>query len=147
MPQSGVILLVLGVTLLGITIYELTLGGALGNSISIASIAQYAASAGFTGADLVTAVAIALAESAGNPNAQGDYGDPVAGQYNAFGLWQINTGENPQFAGQNLADPAVNASAAYALYAEAGNSFSPWSTFNSGKYQQFVSEAESAVSA
>ena len=108
---------------------------------NLTGIVQYASNAGFTGADLVTAIAIAYAESAGNPNAQGDFGDPIPGQYNAFGLWQINTGENPGFAGENLFDPQTNANAAYSLYEAAGFSFKPWSTFNNGQFQAFIAQA------
>jgi len=112
--------------------------------LSPSAIYQLALNAGFSGTDAVTAAAIAMAESAGNPGAQGDYGNPVAGQYNAFGLWQINTGENPEFVGANLDDPQTNASAAYQLYSAAGG-FSPWSTYNSGAYQPFVAQVTTAI--
>jgi hypothetical protein len=74
--------------------------------------------------ELATAVAIALAESGGNPNA-----------YNAspaYGLWQIHPGDSSLF------DPANNARAAWGKYSGAGNSFSPWTTFNQRTYVPFV---------
>lgn len=113
------------------------------NVLTAAQIAQYAASAGWTGTDLITAVAVALAESGGDANAQGDFGDPNAGVYNAFGLWQVNTGENPQFANDNLLDPQTNANDAYAIWQQIG--WGGWSTYSSGKYAAFIPTATAAA--
>lgn len=100
-------------------------------NLTAAQIEAYAAAAGFSGADLATAVAIALAESypPGNPdsyNAEGSYG-----------LWQIYLPAHPEYASVNLLDPQTNADAAFAIYSKAGG-FSPWSTFNSGKYLAYM---------
>ena len=100
----------------------------------------YAGAAGFQGADLDTAVAIALAESAGNASAMGDQSlAPTNGP--SYGLWQINVGSkaHPELAGANLYDPQTNANAAYAIYSAAGG-FRPWSTYTSGAYQQFLNQ-------
>lgn len=115
------------------------IGGLLSN-LSATQIAQYAANAGFTGDDLVTAVAIALAESSGNPNA-----DNTADPGGSIGLWQIDRGYHPEFAGEDLTDPQTNANAAFSVYSAAGNSFSPWSTFKNGAYQAHIAEAQNAV--
>ena len=113
-----------------------------------AQIAAYAQNAGFTGADLQTAVAIALAESGGNPvtyNPETAAGTPDG--EGSYGLWQIYLNAHPEFAMQNLYDPQTNANDAYAVYAAAGG-FSPWSTYTSGAYQAFLSQVASpAVSA
>lgn len=104
-------------------------------SLSIEQIAAVAAAAGFSGDDLATAVAIALAESSGNPqayNPETAAGAPVG--KGSFGLWQIYLNAHPEFSGQNLFDPQTNAAAAYSVYAAAGGSFTPWSTFGSGAY-------------
>ena len=117
------------------------------SNLSAAQIASYAANAGFTGEDLATAVAIALAESSGNPNAynaEEAAGTPL-GQ-GSFGLWQIYVYANPQFAGSNLYDPQTNANAAYTLY-EAAGGFSPWATYNSGAYTADLASAEAAANA
>ena len=95
------------------------------------SIPGYARAAGFSGADLSIAVAIAYAESSGDPNALGDNGD-------SYGLWQINVPNHPEYAGANLYDPQTNANAAFAIYQAAGNSFSPWTTFKTGAFSQFL---------
>jgi hypothetical protein len=114
-------------------------------NLSPAQIAQYAAAAGFSGADLVTAVAIALAESGGNANAYnaepqdvpGNYGRASAGDgLGSVGLWQIYLAAHPEFTGENLLDPQTNANDAYAIYAVAGG-FHPWSTYTSGEYGMY----------
>lgn len=104
-------------------------------------IGQLAAAAGFSGRDLNVAVAVALAESvpSGNPNSynpETQAGTPQ-GQ-GSYGLWQIYLKVHPEFSGWNLFDPMQNARAAFSVYSAAGNSFRPWSTFNSGKYAAFL---------
>lgn len=97
----------------------------------VTSISGYARTAGFAGGDLIIAVAIALAESSGDPNAIGDKTlAPDNGP--SYGLWQINMGQKAhaaEFAGQNLFDPQVNANAAFQIYKNAGMTFRPWATF------------------
>jgi hypothetical protein len=102
-------------------------------------IQSVAANAGFAGADLATAVAIALAETnpSGNENSynpESQKGTP-AGQ-GSYGLWQIYLWKHPEFAGEDLMDPQVNAHAAYALYSQHG--FTPWATYGSGKYRAYL---------
>lgn len=113
------------------------LGDAGASILSPAQIQGYAANAGFTGNDLATAVAIALAESGGNPNIIGDQSlAPSNGP--SYGLWQINIGSkaNPQFAGQNLLDPQTNANAAYSIYSRFG--FGRWTTYGNGTYGMYL---------
>lgn len=111
-------------------------------------IQAVAANAGFPGADLATAVAIALAETnpPGNENSynpEAQKGTPQ-GQ-GSYGLWQIYLWKHPEFAGLNLMDPQTNANAAYQLYAQHG--FAPWSTYGSGKYQAYMGQAIAAIQA
>jgi Lysozyme like domain len=114
--------------------------------LSPAQIAQYAANAGFTGQDLITAVAVALAESGGDPNA---YNPETAANApsgkGSYGLWQIYLNMHPEFAGQNLYDPATNAAAAFAVYMAAGGTFTPWSTYLGGAYLAQLDAAQGAV--
>jgi len=119
-----------------------------GGKLSPAQIAAYASQAGFSGDDIVTAVAVALAESNGNPNAY----DPetAAGApegLGSYGLWQIYLKAHPEFANYNLFDPAQNADAALQVWAAAGGSWNPWSTYKSGAYQAFIDTASQAVNA
>lgn len=117
------------------------LGRAMSNSLpenmarlTKPEIRDLAAQAGFTGQDLDIAVAIALAESSGDPAAVGDVA--LGG---SIGLWQIYTVAHPEFAIEGLSDPAVNAAAAFQVYMKAGNSFTPWTTYKTGAYRRFIS--------
>lgn len=103
------------------------------SNLNAAQIQGYAAAAGFSGAALATAVAIALAESSGNPAAVNP-NDPGG----SYGLWQINMAAHPEFAGLNLADPQTNANCAFQVYLQAGGSFTPWSTYGSGAYTAYL---------
>jgi hypothetical protein len=114
--------------------------------LSPAQIAQYAAAAGFTGNDLATAVAIAIAESGGDPSKYNKEPQDVPGRFGrtspndglgSYGLWQIYLAAHPEFAGENLNDPQVNANAAFATYAIA-NGFHPWSTYTDGTYGMYL---------
>lgn len=95
--------------------------GAIMGRLNAQQIAQVAAQAGFQGDDLVTAVAIALAESGGDPNASGDSGTSI-------GLWQIHYTVHPEFDPAQLSDPQYNANSAYSIFIARG-SFADWSTF------------------
>lgn len=97
------------------------------------AIRDLAAGAGFAGPDLDVAVAVAQAESAGDPAAVGDRA--LGG---SVGLWQIYRVAHPEFALEDLTDPAVNAAAAYAVYAAADSTFTPWSTYKNGAYKKFL---------
>ena len=108
-------------------------------------IAQVAYQAGFRGLDLVYATAIALAESGG--------GDPSAHCLNCAGvsedsrgLWQINVNAHPQWANDNLYDPATNAKHAFELYQGRGNTFGDWSTWTQGQYRTYIGAATAAAS-
>lgn len=105
--------------------------------MNAAQILPLAAAAGFTGADLATAVAIALAESSGNPQAYNP--EPAAGTptgMGSYGLWQIYLAAHPEFTGLNLYDPQTNAQAAFDVYSHHG--FSQWTTYRNGRYQQYL---------
>lgn len=96
-------------------------------------IAKLAYQAGFRGEALNTAVAVALAESGGNTQA---YNPEIAAGTpqgsGSRGLWQIYGSAHPQYNNDSAFDPRVNAQAAFQVYREAGNRFTPWSTFNAG---------------
>lgn len=112
------------------------------NASDIAALAQ---NAGFTGSDVGVAVAIALAESRGDPGAVGDRQlAPAKGP--SYGLMQINIGSraHPEFAGWNLFDPQINMNAAFRIYRDAGGSFREWSTYASGAYLQFLPASTAA---
>lgn len=105
----------------------------------VSDLLAYAQNAGFQGEDAYTAIAIALAESGGDPNAYNPEtaagAPPAEGSY---GLWQIYLHAHPEFQGVNLADPQENANAAFQIYSQAGNSFRPWSTFKTGAFRKYI---------
>jgi hypothetical protein len=109
------------------------------SALSVAQIKQLAYNAGFRGDALNTAVAIALAESSGNPQAYNP--ELAAGTKTGSGsrgLWQIYGTAHPWANGSQAFDPVFNAQAAYKVYAEAGNRFTPWSTYNNGSYRSYL---------
>ena len=97
--------------------------------------------AGFRDDDLVTAVAVALAESGGDPRANN------AGLNNNgsvdYGLWQINSVHGPNL--DSIYDPYENAQWAYKVFTGRDNSWEPWSAFNNGKHLRFLDQARQAV--
>jgi len=134
----------------GIRLGMLAAQGAIAGVLSPSQIQAYAAAAGFTGDDLNTAVAIALAESSGNPGAIGDQSlAPTRGP--SYGLWQINIGSkaNPQFASVNLFDPQTNANAAYSIYSSIGGfgTTRGWTTYTSGEYAAYLQPTSPAAPA
>jgi hypothetical protein len=116
--------------------------------LSIPQLIGLAQNAGFSGVDLQTAVAVALTESGGNPQAYNPERTAGAAEgHGSFGLWQIYTTAHPEFAGLNLTDPAVNAGAAFSVYTAAGNSFRPWSTFKNNAYVAHMDAVGQALAA
>lgn len=118
--------------------------------LSIPQIIAVAANAGFTGNDLSTAVAIALAESSPpgneqsyNPETAAKGGTPP-GQ-GSYGLWQIYWKQHQNFDQQSLYDPQYNANAAYSIYAARGYSFIDWATYTGGQYLAFIPQVLAAI--
>lgn len=127
-------LVAFGVILKGGTVQHLT----------ASQIAYFARNAGFTGANLETAIAVALAESGGNPQAYNP--ETAAGTSpgeGSYGLWQVYLQAHPEFDGLNLYDPQTNANAAYSVFSASG--WGAWSTFNSGAYQAHLGAARAAL--
>jgi hypothetical protein len=112
--------------------------GVLGSGMKLTpeQIAQVAQQAGFNGDNLSIAVAIAIAESGGDPHAYNPEvkaagGTPVG--LGSYGLWQVYKKKHPEFNGLDLNDPQTNANAAFSIFQQSGG-FRPWSTYNSGAY-------------
>ena len=120
--------------------------------------AGYATYAGWTNNashnDLVTASAICVAESGGqptvyycNPTGKDGYYPPVAcsGMYDR-GLWQIDNQAWASITNTCAFTAKCNADGAYAI-SQRGASFSPWATYTSGAYSNYLSAAQSAITA
>ena len=118
--------------------------------MNLAELRALALSVGFP--DPSTAAAVAMAESGGNPCALGDpempasCAAPPSGPSTSFGLWQIHVPAHPQYDPSALLDPVYNARAALAI-SSGGRDWSHWSTFNSGKYAQYLPGGAGAVHA
>jgi hypothetical protein len=96
----------------------------------------------------MTAAAVAMAESGGDPWAQGDPHGPSApspnGTSTSFGLWQVNHPAHPEFDPQRLLETDYNARAAFVI-SNGGTRWTPWSTFTTTdparSYKRFMGGA------
>lgn len=104
-------------------------------------IAAAAQSAGFSGRDLTIAVAIALAESGGNASATHRNSNGSTD----YGLFQINSIHGALLASGSWSNPTDNARMARKVFADAGNRWRPWSTYNSGRYLAYYGRASAAA--
>jgi len=122
------------------------------------SCAGYATYAGFThnatNDELVTASAICVAESGGqptvyycNPTGQDGFYPPVScsGMYDR-GLWQIDNQAWASISDTCAFTARCNADGAYTI-SQRGTSFSPWATYTSGTYSNYLTAAQVAVRA
>jgi hypothetical protein len=113
-------------------------------NLTIAQLTALATSTGF--ADPVTAAAIAMAESGGNPDAVGD--TSITPPFGSVGLWQINVAAHPSYTAESLHDPTTNAQAALAI-SNGGTTFTPWSTYTTTNpalsYSRFLPAAQAAA--
>jgi hypothetical protein len=109
--------------------------------LSFDDLRELARRVGFTGSAVDVAAAIAMAESGGDPHAQGDPHGPSGalpnGISSSFGLWQVHAPAHPVYLPARLLEPEYNARAAYEISA-GGVSWLPWSTYNSGAYRQYL---------
>lgn len=94
-------------------------------------IAGYALAAGFPPAEIATAVAVALAESGGDPAATNHN---TNGSYD-YGLFQINTVHGALLTQGDKFNPLDNAKMALTVWSGAGNKWTPWSVYKSGVYR------------
>ena len=110
--------------------------------MTLSEVISVAKKAGFTGAGLITAVAIAYAESGLNPIAINYNND----SHNSVdrGLWQINSYWHPQYTAPDIYNTDTNAAAAY-LISKKGTDFSPWVTFNTNAYRKYTDAVSQAA--
>ncbi|MFD7908354.1 hypothetical protein ACFV4G_39700 [Kitasatospora sp. NPDC059747] len=105
-----------------------------------AQIANVGYRAGWRGEDLVTAVAVALAESSGDVT--------VVNSIGCVGLWQINVPvhvkEHPSWTTAAMQNADANAGAAYALWRDA-HGWRPWEAYTNGMYAAQMGRARLAV--
>lgn len=114
-------------------------------------IARVAYRAGFRGDALDTAVAVAMAESRGNPKAMGDVDLKDSTWGPSVGLWQIrslNAEKGKGTSRDEMANdnPLNNARAAWSVSGK-GTSFQPWTMYTNGGYKTHLADAKKAASA
>lgn len=117
-------------------------------ALTRSELATLARNAGFTGKNVDVAVAVALAESGGDPSSHNG-----EGRDDSYGLWQINMigslgpDRRKRFnlkSNADLFDPATNARVAYSIWKSEG--WSPWTTYTRGTYKKFLTGDASADS-
>lgn len=89
--------------------------------------------------EIVIAVAVALAESSCNPSAQGQNPGSVD-----RGLWQINSYYHSEVSDACAYQVQCNADAAWNISGH-GTNWSPWSTYNSGAWENYLDTARAAI--
>ncbi len=108
---------------------------------SVSDLVGAAKAAGFSGAALVTAVAVALAENSGRLLRA--VGTNVDGSRDR-GPWQINDRAHPDVSDACAFSLDCSAGAAFQISSE-GRSWQPWATWTNGAYKQYLQEAQGAA--
>lgn len=110
------------------------------STLSRSELATLARGAGFTGTNVDIAVAVALAESSGDPRKHNGVGGD-----DSYGLMQINMlgsmgpDRRKRFnlkSNADLFDPATNMRVAYGIWKSEG--WHPWTTYTRGTYKKFM---------
>lgn len=133
---TGIVMVVL--TVLGMVIVPLPAQAATA-ATGVDLCAQVGQRAGFRDDSLVTAVAVALAESSCIPSATNSNTNGSIDR----GLWQINS-IHTQYSITCVFDPQCNAGAAWEISAH-GTNWQPWTTYNNGDYRAHLEQARAAV--
>jgi len=95
-------------------------------------------------------VAIGLGESGGNDTALGDVGLQDSTWGPSVGLYQVRTVKGQTGSGSDrdlsalMGDPDRQAQAALDISSK-GTDFTPWTVFTSGKYQEYLDQAQAAA--
>ena len=108
------------------------------DALSMNQVASLWKQNGGSSSSCPTAVAVAWAESRGNPKATGRNSD----SYDR-GLWQINSKWHPDVSDSCAYNAACNAKNAVRI-SSGGSRWSPWATYNNGLHHQFMGQANSA---
>jgi Lysozyme like domain/Ricin-type beta-trefoil lectin domain-like len=92
---------------------------------------------------IVVATAVAMAESGCTPSAVNTNPDGCRDR----GLWQIDDCYWPQVSDSCAFNAQCNGNAAWGLISGQGTDWTPWTTYNSGAWENYVPAARSAISA
>ena len=107
-------------------------------NLTMNQLASTASAGGFIGNDVITATAIAMAESGGNPNATNTNTNGSTDK----GLWQINSVNASALALGNPFDPVTNAKMARKVFGSQG--WRAWVAYTNGAYKTHVDAASKA---
>lgn len=110
-------------------------------TLSDREIAGAVKAAGFPRASWNVAVAVALAESGGNPEALNDKNTNGSSDY---GLFQINSVHADLLKAHNWRDPTDNARMALAISTN-GTNWRPWVAYTTGRYAAYLPRAHAAT--
>lgn len=113
-------------------------------TLSPAQIYTLAINAGLSPMKATTATAVALAESGGRTDAEGDVGIQTSKWGPSIGLWQVRSVKAEYGTGgtrdaSRLKDPAFNAASMVSISGTGGN-WRPWSVFTSGSYKKYLAQ-------
>jgi hypothetical protein len=111
-------------------------------SLSIHEMANVAIKAGFSRENLATAVAIAMAESGGDPRQVSQNHDRM--HTHDRGLWQINSFWHQEVPDATAFDPEGNAAAAYRI-SGGGSDWRQWTTYRTGAYKRYLPQVLAAL--
>lgn len=108
--------------------------------LTMRQIASYAYSAGFRSNALITATAVAMAESGGNTM--------VVNRLGCTGLMQIYIKQHikahPSWSTKAMQQPYNNMKAAYIL-SNSGTNWRPWAAYANGSYRKYLTSARAAA--
>ena len=110
-------------------------------ALTPAQIAAAMREAGWDDAAIPIGVAVALAESGGNPRAVNNKNRNGSSDY---GLFQINSIHANLLTTGDRFNPVDNARMALTVYRQAGSSWKPWAAYNSGAHTKFISASDLA---
>lgn len=114
-----------------------------GTAYSMDEVVAIVHGAGWRGDDVAIGASIIMAESGGDPGAVNPYNSN--GTIDR-GLWQINSIHEGRLKGGSWFDPADSTRMAREIYADAGNSWQPWSTYSHwGTSGNHLDEARASI--
>ena len=138
---SGIDGLALGSTPFPVAPPPVTVAVGTSGDLSIPEIGALASAAGFRGTALAMAIAIALAESSGSPDATNLDSNGTVDR----GVWQINS-VHAQYSAACDYDPSCAAGAAFTI-SDGGTDWGPWVTYQHGAEIVYLPETTAYVEA
>lgn len=107
---------------------------ATATKLSASDIANAMRKAGWPETAIPVGVAVALAESGGNPTAVNRNNNGSTD----YGLFQINTVHGSLLQQGDWSNPVDNSRMALTVWKNAGSKWTPWVAYNSGSYKKFT---------